>query len=176
MQTENQQYELTFILDEKAAAEQGTAKAELLKKFIVEQGGSVTKEEHWGRRELAYPIKHNRSGFYVTMWIEVPAPAVKLIDRELRFDSEIIRSLVTKAYTSAQPGSLYPVVEEEKSDKPAKEEEATTAEEMLRRTASVKPSKKAKAEVATEDELPEEDRLKKLDDTLEEMLKDEEAA
>jgi len=179
MQKGNQQYELTFILDEKAGAEQGTAKAAQLAKFVKEQEGAVVKEEHWGRRELAYEINHNRSGFYVTMWLELPAPALKLLDRELRLDSEVIRYLATKAYTTAQPGSLYPVVEEEKPERGAhKEEEATTAEEMLRRTAAVKPSKKAAKEVAAEaaeDALPEEERLKKLDDTLEELLKDEEA-
>jgi len=178
MQKGNQQYELTFILDEKAGPEQGTAKVETLKKYITEQEGSITKEEHWGRRELAYEIKHNRSGFYVTLWIDLPASALKNLDRELRLDSEIIRSMVTKAYTTAQPGSLYPVVEEEKTEKTGrKDDEKTSAEEMLRRTASIKPSKKDEQEDTDDiDELPEEDRLRALDDTLEELLKDQEAS
>lgn len=175
MQKELQQYELTFILDEKAAAEQGTAKAAQVKALIEKHGGNVTKEEHWGRRELAYVIKRNRSGFYVTMWFDLPAAELKEMNQDLIFDESLIRFLITKAYTSAQPGSLYPVVEEEKEKTGRKDKEETaTAEEMLRRSATAKPSKKAAAEDASDEDLPEEERLKKLDDTLEELLKDEE--
>lgn len=169
-----QQYELTFILDEKAGQEQGDAKTVELKKFIQELGGSVTKEDLWGRRELAYPIKRNRSGFYVTLIFELPADKLKDLNQHLRFDESLIRSLVTKAYTTAQPGTLYPQTEESaEAAKPAPAvDEKASAEEMLRRTSTATTKKAAKEESAA-DELPEEERMKKLDETLEEMLKEE---
>jgi small subunit ribosomal protein S6 len=177
MQQGNQAYELTFILGEKAGLEEGTAKITEMESYLKTQGGSVTKQEVWGRRELAYEIKHNRSGFYVTLWIDFPTTALKALDEHLRFDESIIRSLVTKAYTVAQPGSLYPVPEEEKTDRPARApradaEDKSSAEEMLRR-APAKTAKKDAGEEVAEDDLPEEERLKKLDDSLEELLKDE---
>lgn len=174
MQKGNQQYELTFILDEKADETAATAKVKELTDFVEKQGGKVTKEEPWGRRELAYEIKRNRSGFYVTLWIDYPSTGLKALDQQLRFDEAIIRSLVTKAYTSAQPGSLYPVVEEEK--KPERTGRSTepkaTAEEMLRRSAGTSTRSTKKEDGQGEEALPEEERLKKLDDTLEELLKD----
>jgi small subunit ribosomal protein S6 len=176
--SDRKNYELTFILDERAQVEEGLAKAEELKKFIAEHGGEVTKEEHWGRRELAYVIKRNRTGFYVTMWLSYPSDQLAVLDEQLRFDESIIRSLVTLAYTdAAQPGSLYPVPEEEKPERAGRPERGakTTAEEELRRTSgsSTKTDQPA-LEPSEEDALPEEERLKILDETLDALLKDDE--
>ena len=171
-------YEATFILGETATEEQGKAKVSELKDIIAKMGGSVSKEELWGLRELAYKIKRNRSGFYITLWFDLPADQVLPLERLLRFDESIIRSLVTKAYTSAQPGSLYPVAEEEKTAKPARttrrgdKEETATAEEELRRTSYKRTSKEEATEEEIE-EISEEERLKKLDESLDELLKDE---
>ena len=169
-------YELTYILDEKAAAEHGKKKTADLTKVIASFGGTVTKEEPWGRRELAYPIKRNRSGYYVTLWLDLPANKVKDLESQLRFDEEIIRSLVTKAYTVDQPGTLYPVVEEEKQAKtgPAKDDKAS-AEEMLRRSSATVATKKEEPE-ELEEEVSEEERQQKLDEALKGILEDDEEA
>ncbi len=174
-------YELTFILGEEATEKDAQAKVAEFEAYLGTLEGTVTKTELWGRRELAYKIRRHRSGFYVTLWITLPASAVNTLEKQLRFDESIIRSLVTIAYTTAQPGSLYPVVEEEvvASTKPRakrgeKVEETVTAEEELRRT-SKPASKKAAKEEATEGEPEtEEDRLKKLDEALGDILTDEE--
>ena len=172
-----QNYELTYILGETATEEQNTAKVTELKEVIAKMGGAVEKEEIWGRRELAYQIGKSRSGFYTTFWFSLPVDQVNPLERLLRFDESIIRSLVTKAYIHATPGSLYPVVEEEKTarrPRRGEKEETATAEEELRMHAGDKP-KKAKATEATEEveEISEEDRLKKLDESLDQLLKEE---
>lgn len=167
-----QSYELTFIMEEGADEAAATKKAADLTKQIEKFEGKVEKQEVWGRRDLAYPIKRNRTGVYVTMWFTLPVKNVKPLEGLFRFEESIIRSLVTKAYTVAQPGSLYPVTEEEKTEKTAGKEKDVTAtpEEMLRRSTKV-----AKIEELEEEEMiPEEERLKKLDETLSELLKDEE--
>lgn len=112
MKSVTQQYELTFILGEKVSPEEGQKKAESVKALIEKLGGTNQKEELWGRRELAYIIKRNRSGFYITLWIDFPTNKIPELEQELRFDESVIRFLTTKAYTSAQPGTLYPVAEE----------------------------------------------------------------
>jgi small subunit ribosomal protein S6 len=176
-----QNYEATFILGEDATEAQAKEKLAALTVAIKGFGGTVTKSELWGSRELAYPIKRNRLGFYTTLWFELPTDQVNPLEKILRFDEQIIRSLVTLAYTSAQPGSLYPVKEED--EKPARSKrgaspeatpEAASAEEELRRTSSAKPAKKtAKAEASEEDAQSEEERLEKLDAALGDILKDE---
>ena len=126
MPTTPSQYELTFIMGEKVHLEEGKAKSTELQDFITANEGEVTKEELWGRRELAYPIKRNRTGFYVTLWFTSATSLVRKVEEQIRFDESIIRSLITLAYTDAQPGSLYPVVEEEKAENQEKENAVNT--------------------------------------------------
>jgi small subunit ribosomal protein S6 len=174
------QYEATFILGEDTTPEQAQKKTTSVSEVIKGFGGSVSKQEQWGKRELAYPIQRNRAGVYVTLWFDLPADQVPNLEKQLGFDESILRSLVTTAYTTAQPGSLYPVVEEQ-AEKPTRggkraveTPEAGSAEEELRRTSSR--SKKADKEAATEEELvaeSEEERLQKLDAALGDILKDE---
>lgn len=166
------QYELTFILGEKASSQDATSKVSTLSTEIEKLNGKLTKQEIWGRRELAYEIKKNRSGIYTTLWLDLPNSAVKALEAVLRFDEEIIRSMVTKAYISAQPGSLYPIEEDkvEKGSGPLKDDNSS-AEEMLRRHTTSKVSKKN--EEVSEEEVSEEERIKKLDESLEVLLKDD---
>lgn len=170
------QYELTFILGEAATAEQGTAKTKEVSDLITKMGGSVEKDEQWGKRDLAYPINRNRSGLYVTLWFTLPGDQVRPLEQSLRFDETVIRSLVTKAYTTAQPGTLYPVPEEEKPSRGARKgaPEGESAEEDLRRHTGDSPKKAAAA--ADDDSLSDEDRLKQLDEVVDELLKDEVAS
>jgi small subunit ribosomal protein S6 len=167
--SELKHYELTFILGEDASEASAQTKTTELKDFITSLGGKHEKEELWGRRDLAYPIKRNRTGFYVTLWFDLPATQVRPLEEHLRFEEDVIRSLVTAAYMVATPGSLYPVTETDKVE--TEKSETASAEETLRRSSS---KKSAKAEPEPEeDALPEEERLKKLDETLDEMLKED---
>lgn len=179
------QYEVTFILGEDTTPEQAQAVLKDLTTFLEKQGGKVTKHEAWGKRELAYVIKGNRAGFYLTFWADLPVDQIAALEKELRFNEQVIRSLVTKAYTTAQPGSLYPVAEEDekpnKTKRTADKEESATAEAELRMTSKTasKPAKPKKAEVAAEapeaeTEVSEEERMQKLDEALGDILKDEE--
>jgi small subunit ribosomal protein S6 len=175
-------YEATFILGEDATETTAKEKLATLTETIKGFGGNVSKSELWGKRELAYPIKRNLIGFYTTLWFELPTDQVNPLEKLLRFDESILRSLVTMAYTTAQPGSLYPVKEEdEKPARGAKRGSATpevtepaSAEAELRRTSSAKPAKKAaKTETPEEDTQNEEERMQKLDAALGDILKDE---
>lgn len=176
--TATNNYELTYILGESTTEEVNATKIAELKALITKFGGEVTKEEVWGRRELAYPIGKNRNGFYTTFWFSLPSDQVLPLERQLRFDESIIRSLVTVAYKTATPGSLYPVVEEEKSTRRTSrrtdKEEVGSAEEELRRHATDTPKKgKEAATTEPEEEITEEERLKKLDESLDQLLKEE---
>jgi small subunit ribosomal protein S6 len=179
MSTTNQ-YEATFILGEDTTPEQAQAKTASVTEAIKGLGGSVSKHELWGKRELAYLIKRNRAGFYVTLWFDLPSKEVAALEKLLRFDESVLRSLVTLAYTTAQPGSLYPVTEEEKQEKPARgtkrtqeTEEPTGAEAELRRTTSTRAPKKAAKTAEEAPEVSEEERMQKLDEALGDILKDE---
>lgn len=84
-------YEVTYILNA-ALDEEGTAAViEKVNQLVVTGGGSVTEVHAWGRRHLAYPIEHNRDGFYVTTRFSMPTEAMVAFDNDLRLNESILR-------------------------------------------------------------------------------------
>lgn len=165
-------YELTYILGEKTQQEDGQKKLVEIEKLIVSLGGKKTKAELWGRRELAYEIAKNRTGFYTTIWFDFDPSQLKALNQDLNFDESVIRSLITIAVEYSQPGSLYPVAEPEKGN--SKDEKAS-AEAMLRMGSTSKAKKEVTPKEEIVEDLPEDERLKKLDEKLDELLNEEEA-
>ncbi len=89
-------YENVFIARQDISSSQVETLAETLAKIIEENGGKVTKTEHWGLRTLAYRIKKNRKGHYVLMNIDAPSDAVREMERQMRLNEDIIRYLTTR--------------------------------------------------------------------------------
>ena len=93
-------YELTYIID---TALEETARKELIEKvsaLIAANGGEVEKvdEEPWGKgaKRLAYPINDKPEGYYVLVTMQAPAELPKEIERNLRINENVLRSLVIK--------------------------------------------------------------------------------
>ena len=57
-------YETVFILTPVLSDDQAKEAAKKIRKSIVDLGGKIVNEEHWGLRKLAYPIQKKTTGFY----------------------------------------------------------------------------------------------------------------
>jgi small subunit ribosomal protein S6 len=64
--------------------------------LLVANGGSVSKKEFWGLRNLTYRIKKNRKGHYVLLNIDAPAAAVIEMERVLRFNEDVLRTMTVR--------------------------------------------------------------------------------
>jgi small subunit ribosomal protein S6 len=64
--------------------------------FITQRGGAVTEVERWGRRKLAYPIKHHREGDYVVARFELEASKIRELEASLDLPDELLRHLLVK--------------------------------------------------------------------------------
>jgi small subunit ribosomal protein S6 len=53
------------------------------------------KVDHWGRRQLAYPIGRKETGYYVVARYNADAKSLPEYERALRLDDGIIRYLLT---------------------------------------------------------------------------------
>ena len=88
-------YELVCIihpdLDETAFKEA----VDNIKGWITEAGGSVDKEDVWGKRKLAYLIQKQREGQYVLLTISMPADATAELERKIRFLEPVMRHMLT---------------------------------------------------------------------------------
>lgn len=63
--------------------------------WITEAGGTVDKVDIWGRRRMAYQIRKLREGQYVLLNATLPAPATITLERDLRFQESVLRSMIT---------------------------------------------------------------------------------
>ena len=62
---------------------------------IVNAGGSLTKVSPWGKRRLAYDIKHFREASYFLIHFDIAPAEVRGIERGILITEEILRHLVT---------------------------------------------------------------------------------
>lgn len=85
-------YALTLVLrsdmDEKARKE--------LLEPVKKHFSKLEKEEEWGMRDLAYPIKHQTKGFYVHYFFEAEPVNIPSLDKDLKVEENIIRYLLVR--------------------------------------------------------------------------------
>ena len=80
----------------------GTSEADsqvILDRFqatVVEHDGEITTHDHWGRRELAYPIEKQTNGDYHFMQFTAEGDFVAKADRDLRLDDHVLRHLIVR--------------------------------------------------------------------------------
>ena len=87
-------YEVVYILH--PALDEGavTAKLEKFHALAIVHGGEVSAVDHWGNRQLAYPIARQKSGYYVVAQFTAAAEALPEFERLLRLDEEVLRYLL----------------------------------------------------------------------------------
>jgi small subunit ribosomal protein S6 len=119
-------YELMIIVAPDVPEDELPAIIDRVGGFITATGGTLTetlRESPWGRRRLAYAIRHEsrdvRDGFYTVYHFDAPPGSISEIERELRLTDKVMRFLVTH-YTP------QPVTEQAPE---AGEEGATATEE-----------------------------------------------
>jgi small subunit ribosomal protein S6 len=89
-------YELMLILKPDVAEEEQKAEVDKIKKLITDGGGEVVKEDSWGKRVLAYPIKRFSEGVYHLLNFQSTPAKVKELEKKLNLDDEVLRFLVVK--------------------------------------------------------------------------------
>ena len=89
------QYEIAVLYhpDLEIDPDKATAKVE---KLFTDNGGKVVKADNWGKRKLAYAIKHNEYAVYVFYTVELPAESVRKVESVLNITDEVIRFLITR--------------------------------------------------------------------------------
>ncbi|MBT4711233.1 MAG: 30S ribosomal protein S6 [Alphaproteobacteria bacterium] len=89
-------YESVFLVRADVSSQQVEALAKSFTDIIADNGGAVTKTEHWGLRTLAYRIKKNRKAHYVMFNIDSPAPAVLEMERNMALNEDVLRTLTLR--------------------------------------------------------------------------------
>jgi small subunit ribosomal protein S6 len=89
-------YEVIFIVDPDAAEDDVMKLSESVQKIITGQGGSITKTEMMGKRQLAYEINHKKDGTYVLLEVEGSGKEIAEVERRMRVNDQILRYMTVR--------------------------------------------------------------------------------
>ena len=89
-------YELVLIISPEVEGEALNTTIDNLSQFITGRGGVVSDVEPWGKRKLAYPIKHFVEGSYVLTRFKLKPTLSKELEANLQISGEVLRHLLVK--------------------------------------------------------------------------------
>ncbi|KHJ54220.1 30S ribosomal protein S6 [Aureimonas sp. OT7] len=89
-------YEHVFLARQDISSQQVDALVEQYRGVLEANGGKVGKVENWGLKTLSYRIKKNRKAYYTLVNIDAPAAAVEEMERQMRFNEDILRYMTIR--------------------------------------------------------------------------------
>ena len=82
-------YELTVLV-------RNEADVNTVKKLLEQNEATVSKEEKWGKRDLAFPIEKETSAFYFTYNVSIDGDKIEDFKKKMNFDDKVLRYLLLK--------------------------------------------------------------------------------
>lgn len=122
-------YESTFIVRQDLSRQDITKIADSLGAIIEQDGGKVIKNEYWGLKSLSYRINKNRKGHYTMLGLDASPAAIKEMERNIRINEDIIRSLTVRVDELPEGPSVQMQQSRSRDDYNAEGEEAPAATE-----------------------------------------------
>ena len=86
-------YETVFILTPVLSDVQMKEAVEKFKATLTESGATITNEENWGLRKLAYPIQKKSTGFYSLLQFDAEPALIAKLETDFRRDERVLRFL-----------------------------------------------------------------------------------
>jgi small subunit ribosomal protein S6 len=118
-------YEIVYIFDASLDEENINRRLEKYHKLGTGESGQVNAVDHWAIRQLAYPIRRKRTGYYVVAQFTADPANLPEMERVLKLDEELMRFLIV--LNEGEPTSGMSIVAQkpvsEKSEEDDDEEE-----------------------------------------------------
>lgn len=87
-------YELVLILYSQLDEETVSGVLSKVEDVLKKKKSAVTKIDKWGKRRLAYTIKHENDGIYYLVRFKATTEGVKELDRILSIADEVLRFMI----------------------------------------------------------------------------------
>ncbi|MFC2071294.1 30S ribosomal protein S6 [Chloroflexota bacterium] len=89
-------YELVLVISPEVAEEEFEATIDKVSQFVNGKGGAISDVERWGKKRLAYPIRHFVEGSYVLTRFKLKPAFGKELEANLRISEEVLRHLLIR--------------------------------------------------------------------------------
>ena len=89
-------YEMVVIISPQVLDEQLETVINNISNSITAKGGAVSEIVRWGKRNLAYPIRHFYSGTYILAKFTLKPGFSKELENQLKITEPVLRHLLVK--------------------------------------------------------------------------------
>lgn len=129
--------------------------------IIETSGGTIHRQEDWGRRQLAYPIQKLHKANYILINVECTKEALEELELGFRFNDAVLRNLiVTCDQAHTEPSAIFVAAEKRdkeyaekrEHDKPRRVADTPKATEDAPKATEDKPKATENAPTAVENE------------------------
>ena len=87
-------YEIVYIFDATLDEDAVNKKLEKFHPLVLGKSGEVVAVDHWGTRQMAYPVIKQNTGYYVVAQVRAEADGLPEFERVLGLDAELLRYLI----------------------------------------------------------------------------------
>ena len=101
-------YEVVIIYDPGLEEDAIRAAVDRSTDLIRARGGNPGRVDRWGKRRLAYEIRHQREGYYVLMEANAEPPVMAELDRSLSLADDVLRHKVIRVPDRVAKGGARP--------------------------------------------------------------------
>jgi small subunit ribosomal protein S6 len=96
-----------FIVDTATSDEDITNLSTTLQQVITDQGGTVTRTENMGRRQLAYPIGRKNEGHYMLFEVDGTGHEIAELERRMRVNDQVVRYITVRVDEDRQRAEKF---------------------------------------------------------------------
>ena len=89
-------YEILFILKPDLNEEGVKNVTKAITDSVTKNGGTIKKEENWGKKQLVYPGKKAKEGYYYKLDFTAPTAAIIKLEEACRLNGDILRTMITR--------------------------------------------------------------------------------
>ena len=97
------EYEVLFIVRADLDDDKVQDAVKRVNTLIERSGGTVERTNLWGKRKLAYEVKHQKEGSYVLQDFQLDPDRVPELEAGLKITEEVLRHLIVRKPEKAAP-------------------------------------------------------------------------
>ena len=108
-------YEIVLLLDPTIEEPEVENTFKSVLDILTAQGAEIIEGEtiDWGKRKLAFPVKKKENAFYRIYHFNSESPAIEQIERRLRINDIVLRSLIVIYDPETERSLIKPVKSED---------------------------------------------------------------
>ena len=101
-------YEVLYIVRADFDDEKVQDAVKRVNTLIARSGGTAERTNLWGKRKLAYEVKHQKEGAYVLQDFQLEPERVPELEAGLKITEEVLRHLIVRKPEKAAPTPAAP--------------------------------------------------------------------